>query len=176
MEPYMYLLILGVVLILYFLLQYYIKEALIKRIEGTLHTFFEGQKGMHLMQPIERKGKFWRVETDEAVFLFKLFQVQSNEKIIITNRTTWIRTKGSSGIKRENSIPGVIQLVNDTREIDQNKPIYRVAIVHPGVEQIRKYINENEMVIIPMNTKVNDYYFVNSKDLSNSLKLILEIN
>lgn len=157
-----YFIIPLIVIILFISLNYYLKHLLYKRIENNIINILQNTK-FTLSKP-KGLGCDFLIETEEYVYICKLFTVNSSANLIITNPTTWILTRASEAIKIENRIKQVEHFVNFSYQTD--KKIEKVAIIHPGIKQIRKFINENEMIIISFNEEVNNYRFISSKNLN----------
>lgn len=157
-----YLIVALILIFIFIVLNLYLKYLLYKNIENNLNNTLRNTK-FTITKP-KTSGCDWLIETDEYIYICKLFIVNISANLIITNPTTWILTRDSEAIKIENRIKQVEDFVNFLYQTD--KKIEKVAIIHPGIKQIRKYINENEMIIISLNEKVNNYRFIGSKNLN----------
>lgn len=161
---------LVLLVIIYFIIRWLHHRQITKEIERVLQEL-----NIEYELQAQQRGDFnWWIETEHAVIICKLFHIQRHENLVITNPTTWIRTKKSEPIRIENRLLGVTRFLklSDVRQTD--KPIYKVAILHPTPLQIRQYINENEMVIVDINQKVYDYYFFSTSTLSDGFRTLLK--
>src|SRR5690554_733648 len=121
-----------------------------------------------------RRMMFWLFETDVAIIKCQYFKTSSAERLILTNQTTWIRNSGTEPIKIDHALPNVDKFIlNRAFDGDGSRPVIRVAILHPPVKKLMKYINENERIVFDYKTKVNDCYFVPYHKLIEDIDFII---
>jgi len=159
----------GLIIILIIIfINYYFKHLLFKRIQNKLFDIFYNASIKFTLKQSKDSGCDWLIETETDIYICKLFQVNTSANLIITNTTTWILAKDSEAIKIENRIKNVNHFVNYNPS--SNKNIHKIAILHPSIKQIRKYINENEMIIINLDEEVDGFHFISSKNFNSIIK------
>jgi hypothetical protein len=154
-------------------LQWVMKFISTKKVTRFIHRILnELNRPYHMTQP-KSKAVDWVICIDHHVFLIKLFSVNQDVKLVITNLTTWIKTKKSNPIKIENRIIGTQAFIHQQPD-HTDQVIHKIALLYPGVEQIRQYINENEMNVIELNTLINTYRFMTLDSLKDGMNHILD--
>ncbi|HEY8436910.1 MAG TPA: hypothetical protein VIK63_07725 [Haloplasmataceae bacterium] len=146
-----------------------------RQLTNEIRAFFESRQMNYQLTCQRRRPYDWYIETVDRIILCKLYHIGRQENIVITNPTTWIRTKKSDPIKIENRLLGVKAFIEAGQRIknEKQKPVDLLAIFHPGPSQIRQFINENEMIIVNLHQKVYQYIFTATDRLQEGLIQIL---
>jgi hypothetical protein len=105
-------------------------------------------------------------ETVKALFLVKVLNLNIKQELIITNSNKWGINNNIKNFKK-NTVPEFVPLVSEFLEYKSTseKPVIKVALIHPDCHNIVKYINESDAVKVNYDKPIDGVYFVKYPEL-----------
>ena len=105
-------------------------------------------------------------ENDKEVFLVKVVNANANQELIITNSNKWGINKNIKNFRRS-SVPDFVPLVHEflNYKATSEKPIKKIALIHPDCHNIVKYLNESDAIVVNNEKPIDGVYFVKYKDM-----------
>jgi len=144
-------------------LNYIFKEKRRKRIHEIIKNFFKEEEiswhhGKDIYQ-IEINAK-------DNIYLIKIVLIGFQSELIITNPTYWC-INNDPGEWRRSSKPKLVPSAKTFLEYQTNlsKPITKIALIYPGVNNISRYLNESDVELVNYRKAVNGILFVRLSEL-----------
>ena len=106
------------------------------------------------------------INAKDNIYLIKIVLIGFQSELIITNPTYWC-INNDPGEWRRSSKPKLVPRTKAFLEYQTNssKPITKIALIYPGVNNISRYLNESDVELVNYRKAVNGILFVRLSEL-----------